>query len=65
MAKTQEMSGIIPAQRVRQFIRSIAHEMLFYSDEQIAGRAIVKKNSIYSVFTIGGAELTIKMKEAI
>lgn len=65
MAKAKKLSGIVPAERVRRFIQSLAHEMYFHSDEEVAGRAIIKDNYILSVFTIGGAELTIKMKQAV
>ena len=65
MAKVKKLNGIIPAERVRRFVRSIAKEMFFHTDEEVAGRAIIKDNYILSVFTIGNKELTIKMKEAI
>ena len=59
---TQVLSGVVTPERVRQFISSLAHEMWFYGNDKIKGKATIKDNYANCVFQIGSVELTVKMR---
>lgn len=61
----QVLSGVVPVTRVQRFVSSIVNELQQYKDEWIAGEAVLTNNYFQSVFRINGAEITIKMKQAV
>ncbi len=59
---TKHFSGVVTPKKVRSFLSGIAHEMWFYSDDQIKGKATINDSYTNCIFQVGDLELTIKMK---
>ena len=55
-------SGVVPAEKVRGFISNLAHEMWFYRNDEIKGKATIKDGYVNTTFQIGDVELAIKVK---